>query len=156
MEIKVSNNLIKLELNDLGKLNVIDLNCPNLKFFKIYDSKKLTNLEDFLGTCKKLREIKINSYSDFNATLKSIDFINNLDELEYFSTTFKILDGNLKPLLKIKDATICNYYRNYNLKDKELPHEEVLLDENGEVNIVKLSELPKGKEDERIVWMDML
>ena len=52
-----------------------------LELFDIYDSKKITNLEEFLKSCKNLTEITITSYSDLNAVLNSIGFINNLEEL---------------------------------------------------------------------------
>lgn len=147
-----SISLESLKIENLENLVAIELDCPELTSFYIYDSKKVTNLEKFLSICKKLRNIVIFSYSDSKAILKNIDFIAELENLEYFRTSFKISDGNLKPLLKIKDAVICGFHNNYNLEDKDLPHEEVLINDNGVIKRVKLCSLEKGKNDSRIIW----
>lgn len=145
-------NLTKLKLENLKNLQNIELECPKLTSFYIYDSKKIINLESFLETCKKLKSIDIISYSDINAILKSIKFIDKLNYLENFRTNFKILDGDLKPLLKLKEGIISKFYRNYNLKDKDLPHEEVFINDNGIIKRVKLCSLKNGKRDSRIIW----
>ena len=145
--------LENLKLENIENLSTIELDCTELKSFYIYDSKKVTNLESFLSTCKKLKSIVIISYSDSKAVLKNINFINELENLEYFRTSFKILDGNLNPLLKIKDAVICNFYKNYNLEDKDLPHIYVSIDIDGKVKKVKLESLELGKDDPRIIWL---
>ncbi len=149
-----SNKLIKIKLENLKILESIKLDCYNLRSFYIYDSKKIKNLESFLKICKNLYEIIIIAYSDSNAILKNIDFINELSKLEYFRTSYKILDGNLKPLLKLKDANITAFYKNYNLHDKDLPHTTVIIDENGIGKRVELNSLDQGKEDKRIIWLD--
>lgn len=147
-----TQSLIKLELENLTKLETIDLECNKLKSFDIYDSKKISNLEKFLEKCKNLTEIAITSYSDLNAVLNSIGFIKNLEQLEYFRTNFKIMDGDLVPLLKLKDAVICKFYKNYNLNDKELPHTMVWIQEGNIGKTVRLDSLELGKEDPRICW----
>lgn len=148
-----SMSLENLKLENLGNLITIDLDCPKLTSFYIYDSKKVTNLEEFLSICKKLKNIVIISYSDSKAFLKNINFINKLESLEYFRTNFKILDGNLNPLLKIKDAVICRFYKNYNLVDKDLPHIYVPINIDGKIKKVELDSLELGKEDPRIIWL---
>jgi hypothetical protein len=149
-----TKSLIKLKLENITKLETIDLECTKLELFDIYDSKKITNLEEFLKSCKNLTEITITSYSDLNAVLNSIGFINNLEQLKYFRTNFKIIDGDLKPLLKIKDAHICRFYKNYNLKDKDLPHLKVFIKEGNKISYVELDSLELGKDDSRISWLD--
>ena len=148
-----TQSLIKLELENLTKLETIDLECNKLKLFDIYDSKKISNLEKFLEKCKNLTEIAITSYSDLNAVLNSIGFIKNLEQLEYFRTNFKIMDGDLKPLLKLKDVVVCPFYKNYNLKDKDLPHTIVWIQEGNIGKKVRLDSLELGKEDSRILWV---
>lgn len=147
-----TKSLMKLKLENITRLETIDLECTELKSFDIYDSKKIINLEAFLESCKNLTEIAITSYSDLNAVLTSIGFINNLEQLEYFRTNFKIMDGDLKPLLKLKDAVVCKFYKNYNLNDKELPHTMVWIEEGNIGKKVRLDSLELGKEDPRIIW----
>ena len=151
-----TSNLIEMKIENLRNLETIELECPKLTNFRIDDSKKMTNLEDFLGTCINLKSLDIVSYSDFKANLKTITFMDNINSLEYFLTNFKILDGNLKPLLKLKDANIIRFYRNYNLKDKDLPHIMVSIQDPRYYcgKEVRLDSLELGKEDPRILWMD--
>ena len=148
-----TNSLMKLKLENITKLETIDLECTKLKSFDIYDSKKIINLEEFLESCKNLIEISITSYSDLNAILNSVGFMNNLEQLEYFRTNFKIIDGDLKPLLKLKDVVVCPFYKNYNLKDKDLPHTMVWIQESNISKKVRLDSLELGKEDPRILWV---
>ncbi len=147
-----TKNLTKLKLENLTKLESINLVCPNLESFYIYDSKKVSNIETFLSTCKSLYEITITSYSDLNANLKSINFITGLHSLKYFRTSFRILDGDLKPLLNLKDVNIGTFYRNYNLKDKDLPHIYVWINDGYYAEKIRLDSLELGKEDPRIFW----
>ena len=63
------------------------------------------------------------------------------------------MDGNLNPLLKIKDAVICRFYKNYNLVDKDLPHIYVPINIDGKIKKVELDSLELGKEDPRIIWL---
>ena len=148
-----TKSLIKLKLENITELETINLECTKLELFDIYDSKKITNLEEFLKSCKNLTEITITSYSDLKAVLNSIGFINNLKRLEYFRTNFKIMDGDLKPLLKLKDVVVCPFYKNYNLKDKDLPHTIVWIQEGNIGKKVRLDSLELGKEDSRILWV---
>jgi hypothetical protein len=151
-----ASNVIEMTIENLRNLETIELDCPKLTNFRICDSKKMINLEDFLSKCNNLKSIEILAYSDLNARLKSISFIDNIDNLETFKTEFKILDGNLKPLLKLKEADILRFYRNYNLKDKDLPHIMVSIEDPRYYcgKEVRLDSLELGKEDPRILWMD--
>ena len=151
-----TSNVIEMTIENLRNLETIELICPKLTKFRIWDSKKMINLEDFLGTCTNLKSLEILSYSDLKAVLKNVNFIDNLNYLEYFKTCFKILDGNLKPLLKLKEADILIFYRNYNLKDKDLPHIMVSIADPRYYcgKSVRLDSLELGKEDPRILWTD--
>lgn len=44
------------------------------------------------------------------------------------------------------------FYKHYNLKDKDLPHKEVWINDNGVVKKVKFNSLEKGNNDSRIIW----
>ena len=63
------------------------------------------------------------------------------------------MDGDLKPLLKLKDVVVCPFYKNYNLKDKDLPHTMVWIQEGNIGKKVRLDSLELGKEDPRILWV---
>ena len=147
-----TNELTKLKLENVRNLQSIELECPKLSSFYIYDSKKVINIESFLECCKALQSIVIISYSDTNANLQSLKFISELISLEEFRTNFKILDGDLKPLLKLKDVIMIHFYKHYNLKDKDLPHQEVWINDSGLIKKVKICSLENGKNDSRIVW----
>ncbi len=149
-----ANNLRNLKLENIRNLQMIELECPKLSSFYIYDSKKVINLESFLEQCKLLESIVIISYTDTNANLKSLQFITELNLLEEFRTNFRILDGDLKPLLKLKEVAICRFYRNYNLKDKDLPHITVCITEGNFGYRVRLDSLALGKDDPRIMWLE--
>jgi len=149
-----TNTLKKLKVENNKKLETIELNCPMLISFEIYDSKKVINLEKFIESCKNVTDVSITAYSDYKAELRTIKFIEELTNLKTFITNFKILDGDLKPLLKLNDANIVRFYKNYNLKDKDLPHIEVFIREGNIIKVVQLDSLELGKEDPRIMWMD--
>ena len=125
----------------------------SLEKISIVDCKKIDNVETTLSKLKKIKDIQIvTEITDTNLVLKSLDFIKELFELEVFATNYKIEDGDLSQLLKLKDANITAYYKHYNLKDKLLPHENVVIEDNGLIRRVKLSSLEKNKDDPRIIW----
>lgn len=124
-----------------------------LEKIDIIDCKKIDNTEKILSKLKKLKEIQLITENVYNKLkIKSLNFINELTELEVFSTNYKIEDGDLTHLLNLKDVLIIPFYRHYNLIDKELPHENVLINDNGVIKKVKASSLEEGKNDSRIIW----
>ena len=85
--------------------------------------------------------------------LSSLAFLERLRELEVFETNYKIENGNLHPLLRLKEANITAFYPNYSLRDKELPHISVPIYLNGTIQRVELEQLELGKDDPRIQWV---
>jgi hypothetical protein len=73
--------------------------------------------------------------------------------LEYFCINNKKLDVNLKLLLSLQDANILSYYRNYNLRYKDLPHIMVCISDGYCGYSVRLDSLEFMKEDLRITWL---
>ena len=69
--------------------------------------------------------------------------MNKLLKLEVFATNYKIEDGDLSYLLKLKDVNITPFYNHYNLKDKQLPHEEVVINDKGIIKRVRVCSLEK-------------
>jgi hypothetical protein len=55
--------------------------------------------------------------------------------------------------LALQEANISSHYRNYNLRDKELPHVTVSISEGTYGYRVRLDSLELGKEDPRITWL---
>jgi len=124
----------------------------NLEKISIIDCKKVDNVELTLSKLKELKEIQIITEEiETKLKLKSLCFIKELVKLESFTTNYKIEDGDLSYLLKLKDVIIIPFYKHYNLKDKDLPHNEVLINDNGVIKKVKLCSLEKGKDDSRII-----
>jgi hypothetical protein len=77
------------------------------------------NIEDF-SVIKKLENLELLSITGNKCELPNLDFIGNLPNLEFFVTNYNVLDGNIKPLLKLPYASILKNRRHYNLKDNDL------------------------------------
>lgn len=82
--------------------------CPNIKHFSVI--RKLKKLES-LAIC------------GYKGTLEDLGFIDELPELKSFVTDYNVLDGNIKPLLRLPYASILQDRRHYNLKDDDLKRE---------------------------------
>ncbi|MBO5223550.1 MAG: hypothetical protein J6C23_03465 [Clostridia bacterium] len=150
-----TNKLKKLKLDYLKNLQRVEVYSSSIISFCIKDCKKIIGLEKVLSKLPNLEDLTlISESSDRYLLLQSVAFINNLCKLEKFSTNYRIYDGDLRPLLKLTDVNITEFYRNYNVKDKYLPHKYVLIEENGCLSRVELGSLPRQNEDARIVWMD--
>ena len=148
-----TNCLEKVKLSFLKKLENIEFDCSKLTLLYIFDCKKISDLEKLLYSCVNLKELDVITYSIKGGIFNNLNFIKELKFLEYFGTNYKILDGNLKPLLALQEANISSYYRNYNLRDKELPHVTVCISEGTYGYRVRLDSLELGKEDPRITWL---
>ena len=79
--------------------------CPNIRDFSV------------LGKLKKLESLSICGY---RGTLDDLGFIDELPDLKFFVTDYNVLDGNIKPLLRLPYASILQDRRHYNLKDDAL------------------------------------
>lgn len=104
---------------------------------------------------------KLRIYSDTfpkRKRLNNLNFIIALNNLKKFDTDYIIKDGNLTPLMKLDDTSILTWKKYYNLKDRDLPHKDVLyrIDNNGHFVRKKLNEIDNGKENENIIWLDSL
>lgn len=101
---------------DTLKFLIID-HCPNVKEFSVI---------------RKLKKLETLSIVGYKGTLDSLDFIDELPNLKFFVTNYNVLDGNIKPLLKLPYASILQDRRHYNLKDDELnrDHNVLLGNEN--------------------------
>jgi hypothetical protein len=149
--------LKRIKLSYLPKLENIDyLQKVNntLESVDICDCKNITNIEKTLGTLIHIKDLQvITTTTDPKLKFKSLEFLSKLLLIDSFSTNYKIEDGNLNNLLKLKDTNITAFYKNYNLGDKDLPHISVLVNIDGEVSRIKLDSLELGKDDTRIIWL---
>lgn len=148
-----TNCLEKVKLSFLKKLENIEFDCSKLTLLYIFDCKKINGLEKLLYSCVNLKELDVITYSIKGGIFNNLNFIKELKFLEYFGTNYRILDGNLKPLLALKEANISSHYRNYNLRDKDLPHITVCISDGYCGYRVRLESLELGKEDPRITWL---
>ena len=149
--------LKRIKLSYLPKLENIDyLQKVNntLESVDICDCKNITNIEKTLGTLIHIKDLQvITTTTDPKLKFKSLEFLSKLLLIDSFSTNYKIEDGNLNNLLKLKDTNITAFYKNYNLGDKDLPHISVLVNIDGKVSRIKLDSLELGKDDTRIIWL---
>lgn len=179
--VNITENLDFLELNCCKKINTLDFlkNIHSLKSIKLDYLPKLENIRELkniskslnslaICDCKNIKDIEETLYAltglkqlqiytvttDSRLTFSSLNFLKGMTALESFASNYKIADGNLSELLNLKDANITSFYKNYNLKDKDLPHTYVLIDDNGVFRKVSLASLDLGKADERIRWLN--
>ena len=179
-EIKITNALTSLELEfckkistlnflrDISELKRIKLNylpeledisgltnlSQSLETVTVWDCKKIKNAEAVLSSLINTRSVEIITLeTDSKMKIKSLSFMKYLVNLESFATNYKIEDGDLTNLLRLKDANITEFYENYNLKDKDLPHINVTVNDSGNIKKVRLDSLELGKEDKRIIWL---
>lgn len=131
---------------------------PNLKELEILESNQIENIEKALIKLNKIEKIIVysNSISSKKA-FTSLDFIKNLKKLKIFQTDYIIKDGNLTPLMNLTDTSILTWKKYYNVRDKDLPHENVIYRIGNHNSIMKkLTEIENGKENENIIWFDDL
>jgi hypothetical protein len=163
--------------------NLIDLNglskLKNINRFRIIYCKKLTNISEIKNVGKSLKILDIIDCAQIdnlsyiqnlknlvslsilttNAkkinSFESLKFINDLNNLEEFTTDYKIKDNDLSPLLRLQDAVILNYSKKYNIRDKDLPKKFVNVRTSEYTSEMKLlTEVEGGKENPNIIWYD--
>lgn len=141
-----------LKLRDISGL----FKSKNLKILHIYDCNNIVNVCDIIKSCDNLEKLYL-----YNKTLKpknrfdSLNFLKKLYNLTVFRTDYKVDDNDLKPLLNLKDANLYKWYKKYNLKDSQLPHEFVLYSNNGIVEQRKFSDIAE-EEKNNIIWLDSI
>lgn len=99
--------------------NISDLKffANSLKCLRITDCNKINELSDTLSELLAIESIHL-STSQTNCVnkLPSVCFVDKLVRLKSFLTDYQIEDGDLKPLLKIKEVDILKFYKSYNLQ----------------------------------------
>ncbi len=141
------------KLKDIYSLTML----PNLKKIEILESNNIENLEKTLGELNNIEMIRIFSRATSpKKSLNSLNFIKRQKKLKKFETDYLIKDGDLIPLMNLNDTCILTWKKYYNVRDKDLPHENVLyrLDNNHNFVIKKLKEIDNGKDNENIIWFD--
>lgn len=87
----------------------------SLKHFILEDCNKVEDLFTIESLCSLEFLILSNFETRVVNKLPSVGFINEMPFLKTFMTDYKIEDGDLTPLLKVKNVDILKFYRHYNL-----------------------------------------
>lgn len=107
----------------LVDISSLEASKDTLKFLKI---DYCPNVKDF-SVIRKLKKLESLSICGHKGTLDSLDFVDELPNLRFFVTDYNVLDGNIKPLLRLPYASILQDRRHYNLKDDDLKREPNVL-----------------------------
>ena len=132
---------------DMSRIKTLDgiENFPSLRYFAADYCKKLKSIKE-LACLKSLETLKIsdcNGVEDLEETfsqlttlkeltiltletvapqyLKSLSFIKEMKALQSFRSNYVIVDKDLTPLLRLKNAEIFEDKSYYKIKNKNLP-----------------------------------
>lgn len=103
----------------LVDINSLEASKETLRFLRI---EYCPNIKDF-SVLRKLKKLESLAICGYKGTLDDLGFIDELPELKSFVTDYNVLDGNIKPLLRLPYASILQDRRHYNLKDDDLKRE---------------------------------
>lgn len=103
----------------LVDINSLEASKDTLRFLRI---EYCPNIKDF-SVIRKLKKLESLAICGYKGTLEDLGFIDELPELKSFVTDYNVLDGNIKPLLRLPYASILQDRRHYNLKDDDLKRE---------------------------------
>lgn len=103
----------------LVDINSLEASKETLRFLRI---EYCPNIKDF-SVLRKLKKLESLAICGYKGTLEDLGFIDELPELKSFVTDYNVLDGNIKPLLRLPYASILQDRRHYNLKDDDLKRE---------------------------------
>lgn len=93
----------------------------NLETLKIFDCNGVEDLEETFSQLKTLKELTIVTRETVAPQyLRSLSFIKEMKALQSFWSDYVIVDKDLTPLLRLKNAEIedKSYYK---IKNKKLP-----------------------------------
>ncbi len=107
-------------LKKLADISSLEASRDTLKFLRI---EYCPNIKDF-SVLSKLKKLESLSICGYNGILENLDFIDELPDLKFFVSDYNVLDGNIKPLLKLLYASILQNRRHYNQKDDDLKREQ--------------------------------
>lgn len=100
----------------LVDISSLEASGGTLKFLRI---EYCPNIKDF-SVLSKLKKLESLSICGYNGILENLDFIDELPNLKFFVSDYNVLDGNIKPLLRLPYASILQNRRHYNLKNDDL------------------------------------
>lgn len=104
----------------LADISSLEASMDSLKFLRIEDCPKI---KDF-SVLSKLHKLESLSICGNSGELKNLNFIYEMPNLEFFVSDYNVLDGNIKPLLKLPYASILQNHRHYNQKDDDLRRDQ--------------------------------
>lgn len=112
------------EVDYCKKLKMINkLVClKSLEMLKISDCNGVEDLEEIFSRLKALKELSILTLETVAPQyLKSLSFIKEMKALQSFKSNYVIVDKDLTPLLRLKNAEIFEDKSYYKIKNKNLP-----------------------------------
>lgn len=138
------SNLHKLKQLELVQCGITSLQgvetLSDLQELALYNCRSLRDVSAVSSISKSLRALHIENCSaikDFSClqelkeleclcllgsnTLPDLNFLNNMKQLQFFSLSMVVQDGDLVPCLKIPYVHLLKGKKHYNLKDKDLP-----------------------------------
>lgn len=68
----------------------------------------------------KLKKLESLAICGGKGTFDNLGFIDELPDLKFFVSDYNVLDGNIKPLMRLPYASILQNRRHYNMKDDDL------------------------------------
>lgn len=107
----------------LVDISSLEASENTLKFLKI---DYCPNIKDF-SVIRKLKKLESLSICGYKGILDNLDFIDELPNLNFFVTDYNVLNGNIKPLLRLPYASVLQNRKHYNLNDDDLKREENVL-----------------------------
>ncbi len=103
----------------LVDISSLEKSKDSLRFLRI---EYCPNIKDF-SVLRKLKKLESLAICGYKGVLDDLGFIDELPELKFFVTDYNVLDGNIKPLMRLPYASILQNRRHYNLKEDELNRE---------------------------------
>lgn len=105
-----------LSLRDVSSLKELQ---KNIKTLKIFDCSKIENLS-VLNYLYNLQNLTLlTTETRLIGEIPSVNFVERQGELKEFVTNYKILDNDLRPLLKVDKVDLLKFYKGYNLTEKD-------------------------------------
>lgn len=170
VSIRIDNSSSVVNLNGIQELKLLECltldyckklydisalkNCNSLISIKISDCPRIEDVFGVLEKLDKVENLELTYSETANKKISSIVGLKNMIKLRSFTTNYQIIDGNLYPLIRLKSVNILKWYKNYNIKDRDLPHEYVLFKEDNKVFKRNLKDIESGRDNKNIIWMD--
>jgi len=107
--------LKRLILDYCLKLENVSVLCSladSINYLRITDCNKIQGLIDVLSKLTEIKTLYLSTSQTSKVNnLRSVGFVKKLTKLEDFMTNYKIEDGDLAPLLNVKQVDVLRFYK---------------------------------------------